>query len=206
MSYMTNSLNTLEAIKQSRETAIKAFTPNVAEVFSQIDPAILDQNEMELERSFNRTPNDYALRKRLWELVATGRSLTISEWAKGVCDDQYINRRIFKNPYRLTWLFTPLSTHQEMFDEAFHLMFNKMRDYLSKTTITDENIAQHAALFEKIANRAIGPVAKNINLKTQAIPAPQAPMQMKTVEDIDKRIAELENMKPTAPIIDVEPG
>lgn len=201
---MANELSTLEQIRQSRESAIASFTPNVAEVFSRIDQSILDQNELELERSFNRTPKDFALRKRLWELVATGKPLTLHLWSKGVCDDQYITRNIMKNPYRLTWLFTPLTTYEDMFDEAFHFMFNKMRDYLAKTPITDENIAQHAALFEKIANRAIGPVAKNINLRTQAVPSQKPTRELKTVEDIDKRIAELESARPQAPIIDLE--
>jgi hypothetical protein len=201
---MTSSLSIAQNVAQSRETAIKLFTPNVSELFSKIDTTILDQNEMELERHFNRTPIDYALRKRLWELVAAGRPLTVGEWAKGVCDDQHVTRRVFLNPYRTTWIFTPLIHHQEMYDEAFHLLFNKMRDYLSKTTITDENLSDHMALFERIANRAIGPVAKNINVKTQTVPSPALP-EIKTVEDIDKRIAELESGSRQPTIIDVDP-
>lgn len=203
---MTQEISTVVAIKQSRDTALSLLAPNFVEALAKIPEELLDKNELELEEHFNRTPNDYALRKRLWELVDTGKKdITFEDWSRGVCRSSYLRDKVVFQPHRLAWLFTPLQTHQEMFDEAFHLSFAKIRKYLQETQLNTENFGQYLAAFKELANRSVGPVARNINLRgmhvhknVSAAPPP------KDRESLEARIEELEQSKVVS-LIDLEP-
>lgn len=191
-----------EFVRAARVTAFDVMPPKFKAAFETMPQDIPEMTEFELETQFRRTMVDFMLRQRLWELVphanATGHKITVDEWCRGICEPPNVHQKIMANPYRLSWLFTPLQAGYDRYSEMFDILVTKMRQKVLDMSITDENIGDAIRLLENITNRTMGPVPKNINLRAQQIPgplaAPQATTQA-TTEDIDQRIAELEEKK-----------
>lgn len=206
---MIDNLPSIEKVSVTRMTAINLMPAKFREKFETIDPVVLDMSEMDLEEHFNRTPNDYALRRRLWELVPQaqmeGRKLTVDEWSLGIVDPSYIHTKLIHNPFRLAWLFTPLQTHFARYEELFDVLFNKFRKKVKEMDINDDNFAATVKLLENLTNRVMGAVPKNINLKAAHVHADARSSAPVNREEVDKRLQELESMKNAVPVIDVDP-
>jgi len=205
---MSDNLLAIEDIRGSRLIALDMLPPKYRVKFTEMDPLVADMTEMGLEERFTRTPNDYALRKRLWELVdecqLTGQKISTEAWVRGIVESPYMHQTLINNPFRLAWLLTPLTHHSARYEELFHLVFSKLRKRMSEMEVNDANFASTVKFLENLSNRVMGPVPRNINLKTQSLPPPE-PVRTNNA-DMDKRLKELEDMKNAIPIIDVDPG
>jgi len=184
--------------KEGRESAIKKMSPRLQAAFAEMSPEILDMTEIELELHFNRTPNDFLLRKRLWELVPITSYLTIDMWVGDIVRKPYFYQYIAKQPYRLAWIFTPIQPHTARYEELFDVLFKKIKKKVIETTIDDKNFLNMIRLLENIANRAYGAVPRNIQLKAAHVHTniptdlPSSPVN---AEDLEKRLQELEAQK-----------
>lgn len=195
-------------IKAHRVTALQAMPTKFGVIFSEMAEEIRELNEVELEAHFTRTPLDYALRKRLWQLVEESQggtdTITVDAWALGLCEPSYIHAKVIYNHYRLSWLFTPLATFHDQYEEMFSILLSKTRKKIKEIDINDDNISAVIKLLENLANRVLGPVPKNFNIKTQNIPGPSESSH--GPKDVETKLKELEERrKTTAEIIDVDP-
>lgn len=200
---MTQNLSSVVNVRASRDTALSLVPSKFGDVFANMDEHISNMTELELETHFDRTPNDYALRKRLWELVDQGQEFTSADWARGICQPSYIVNTVWKNPYRLSWLFIPVQSFKDTYEETFSFLLNKFRQRISDMTINDDNLSAAVKLLEHLSNRVLGPVPKNINMRTQSIPGPQANSPAEP-ESLDERLKRLESGKIAQTIIAIE--
>lgn len=207
---MNGILQEPERMRVTRLSAIELFPDKLRETFSKMEPGILEMTELELEEHFNRTPNDYALRRQLWRIIPeahkSGTKLTFEDWCRGIVASAHIHQGVMNSPFRLAWMFTPMETHADMYEEMFSILFNKFRKKVQTMQITDANFASSIKLLENLANRVMGPLPRNINLKAAHMHHNAPPKKPLTNEaDIDRRLEELESMKDAVPVIDVDP-
>ena len=109
------------------------------------------------------------------------------------------------NPYRFMWVLTPLETFEDIYEETFYTLYTKLRKYITTTKIDSKNLGPIMQLFSKLEDRVLGPVAKNINVRTQKVPSQPSDLKNVTPEELDQKIKELESRSMTATPADVLP-
>lgn len=196
-----STLTVYDKIKAGRETAAALLPAKFGERLRTLEPEILEMPEFELERHFQRTPTDYQLRKRLWMLVeqaVDGAMISVcaAAWSQGICSSQYMNTKILMNPHRVAWLFTPLETFKAMYEDTFHVGFNKIRNYVLETSISDKNFGFFLQFMKEFGDRVVGPVPKRIqgHFKTEDVTPAQSPAPSNLI-DLDAEIRRLEEAK-----------
>lgn len=195
--------NAYEELKTSRAHALQCMTPTFQESFEAVSEEVRAMNELELTNHFAPTPNDYALRKRLWELVSIpGTSgIGIEVLAGGIVSHQTISI-MKRNPHKLMWILTPLESFEEMYEQTFYALLSKIRKFVASNEVNSRNIGSMMQLYDRLENRVLGPVAKNINIRTQKIQPSQAGLKNVTPAELDERIKELEGKSTTANLLD----
>lgn len=205
------NLPVLEDTLATRKLALSFMTTPFQEAFDKMPPEIHRMTEIDLEGHFDRTPLDWALRRRLWDMVAiseaTGKKISITDWTEGVSSRQYIYDRLCDDPYRLSWIFTPLSTFKTQYEELFSVQFNQMRKFLLKTAVDENNFFARMKLLENLANRVLGPVPKNINLRSQQVPSGTGGGDSGTraVDQLEQELKTIQATQSTK-VIDVKPS
>lgn len=197
------ALQSSHELRASRETAINLLPAKYFAYFSDLEPEVLGLTELELEEKFCRTPTDYSLRKRLWILVGecrdTGEKIDEVKWSSGICSSQYISQKLMLNKYRMAWLFTPLEPFQDTYENMFHQGLSKVSKFLSEREVNDDNLRDYLAFLRDFSSRVLGPIPRNINLKAahlhSSMPGPGDRKSLEKIEDVDKRLKELETSK-----------
>lgn len=196
-----------EKVQASRATALARLTPVYQATYAQIDEEIKQMNELDLMEHFKPSPNDYALRKRLWNLVDDPTIGLVGDdlLAGDIVSGQNIRQNIRTNPHKFLWLLTPMDTFKEMYEEAFYISFQKIRKFLLTNEVNSLNLTAFMKLHSSLENRVLGPVATNINVRTQKVLSQPSDLKNVTPEELDQKIKELEAKSTTATPADVLP-
>lgn len=199
---MSNLVGADKKDKVTRQTALDLLPERFTRLFVEMDDTIANLTEVELEEHFNRTPTDWAFRKKLWETVdeALGSGadhIVVDTLCKGVIDTGYLYNRMVNNHYRISWIFTPLQTFQVMYEESFHIVFNKIRKFVLKTEVNSDNVKDFLKIAQEFGNRTIGPVIQKVDTRILARHQHEHKNLSATLppNDIDKQIEALEQAK-----------
>ena len=184
-----------------RQNALTLVSEKVRSVYESLPENIKAMDELSLMELFSPNPSDYWIRKRFWELVDLGEKIDTVLIISDKLSKQGFYESLLKNPYRVAWMFLPTLTHQESFEEMFKILHHRLLHYVSTTVITAKNVNAINSLYENLANRVVGPVAKNINLRahmhsTSDQPTKKSPLELEN---------ELKQLKNATPVIDVDP-
>lgn len=192
---MSDIVSMGEKVQATRLMAIELMPPKIKEAFANFPPEVLELTDIELNEHFNPTPNDFALRKHLWEMVSqsriTGQRIVVDRWIDGIVDAAYLYKTLLFNPYKLCWIFTPYETFQQRYEYGFEILFRKVIKYLTTTDINTDNAKDFIKLLQEFGNRTVGPVVKRVEAKIQEIPAPN----MDIDSNLDNRLEELMRKK-----------
>jgi len=184
-----------------RQNALNLVHPKIKDVWESLPENIRSMDELTLMEQFDPNPSDYWVRKRLWELVDLGEKIDTVLIIGDKISRQAFHERLLKNPYRVAWMMLPTLTYQESFEELFKTLHYRLMNYVSTTPITAKNVAAITSLYESLANRVVGPVAKNINMRAHVHSTSDQPTK-KSPAELEH---ELKQLKSATPIIDVDP-
>jgi len=185
-------------INANRELALGLLSEKINEVYSQVPDEIKGMDELTLLEHFRATPSDYFLRRRLWDLVPTGVPIDVTVLCGTECTKQNFYASILTNHYRFVWILTPWKMHSIRIEEAYEAMFAKIRNYIATVKINDDNVGAVVKLYNMLADRHLGPVVKNVNVRAHVhntSDVPQNPLQLEE---------ELKRLKQAGPVIDVK--
>jgi len=187
-------LEKFEEVVKHREYAVSLLSEKIATVYSEISDEIKAMDEISLTDQFQPTPNDFWVRKKLWELVDLGQSIDTVLLIGGNISRQYFYANVLKQPHRLMWIMTPWKSHQENFEEAFLMLHHKLMKYITTSDVTSRNVGQLTSLYDNLANRAVGPVAKH--LRVQAHLHSTSDQTQKSPADLERELKLLKEAKP----------
>jgi len=164
------------------------------EKISQIEPEVLIKNEIELEQFFTPNPNDYFIRKRIWELKTKGDPIKVHEVYEGICNAPSFYDKM-DNKYRVCWLLTPMSSFQDMYEESFYFLFKKLKTELLNLPVNEKTAGHLIKALDMFANRAIGPVVQRIEQKSMNVNVDgnQAMREVMTPDQLEQKFNELKS-------------
>lgn len=166
-------------------------------------------DEISLEEKFNPSPSDYGMRKNLWQKVKAAELSGIKLIETQEIFSHYYTKSNFfanvtKNPYRVAWLFLPLDSFQEQFEEILYRAIKKLRNEVNNLNVTEKNMGHFVKILEFLTNRTLGPMtqkieSKNLNVELTASEAqdPKA-LELKLYELKEKMLAP-RNVTPQEP-------
>ena len=184
-----------------RQNAVTLVSDKIREVFEALPENLKSMDELSLMEHFSPNPSDYWIRKHFWGLVDLGEKIDTVLIIGDKLSKQAFYEGLLKNPYRVAWMFLPTLTYQESFEEMFKILHYRLLQYVSTTVITAKNVNAITSLYENLANRAVGPVAKNINLRAH-MHSTSDQNQKKSPQELEH---ELKQLKGATPVIDVDP-
>lgn len=196
-----SALQKYEETVNARNHALTLVPPKIQEVFNALPEDLKAMDELSLLEKFDPMPSDYWVRKQLWELVDLGLPIDTSLIHGNKITRQAFHSRVLTNQYRVAWMMTPMKTHQEDFEEMFKILHYKLLKYIAETPITSKNATSMMIMFEKLTDRTIGPVARNLNVRAHIHNTGASQNDTKTPEQLE---SELKQLKGAAPIIDVD--
>lgn len=184
-----------------RQSALTLVSDKIREVYDSLPENLKAMDELSLMEQFSPNPSDYWIRKRFWELVDHGEKIDTVLIIGDKLSRKSFYDSLLKNPYRVAWMFLPTLTYQESFEEMFKVLHHRLMHYVSTAVITAKNVNAITALYENLANRVVGPVAKNINMRAHVHSTSDQPTK-KSPAELEH---ELKQLKSATPIIDVDP-
>lgn len=191
----SNKLMDDKSIAEHRATAISSWGGVFLETYSKIEPSITLMSELELTDHFQPTPVEYRLRKRFWQMTNDNSFGNVTELVRGICSDTHFYNRLIKNPYKFSWILIPLETHQEMFDEFFHVLLKKMRKEAINLPLNEKTFASFVKILDSLANRSAGPVVQRIDQRSTNVNVDgnQVIRDVIDKDQMDQKLIELKN-------------
>lgn len=207
MSTEENSLS----VQSLREKAIATFAETFQARVKSIDPAIYDMDEIELEKHFKPSSNDFFLRRKFWQIAERNMSLgmtdvSIAEVYEGVLQRSNFYTNWIKNQYRFAWCMLPLTQHVDLIEEGFYLAIKKVKNELLAMPVNEKTAGHILKALEFFANRAIGPVIQRIEQKNLNLNVASSEKKIDTNISVDDKLKEIqEKLTNSKTVIDVEP-
>lgn len=152
-----------------RDKAIALLDGIIVDKINALPEEILLMDEFELEQHFSRSPIDYFLRKKFWqvslEAISAGRKfIHLTEVYEGHCSRRNFYN-IIKHPHRLAWLVTPIMSHAEIIEESFLYALKKVRNEILPMPVTEKTFPAFLKALEFLTLRHLGEVpVKSLNL------------------------------------------
>jgi hypothetical protein len=166
MSALTPNKNVFETV--SENTVNGYLTGNVRLAAEAIPDDIRCLTEVELENVYEPTHQDWLMRNQLWKALdlamANGETeIQPVEIYRSVMDRGGFYRNVITNPHRFSWIMIRPIGLKPLFDDALQIALKKMRDYIVRNVVTDENARNFLKIAEFVANRSsLGPVTQKI--------------------------------------------
>lgn len=187
-----------DSIIASRNYAITLFTGTLRDALENIPEDIMCLAEPELEKHFRMSEKYYFMRRNLWKKVDECRRLgTASVEHKDIYDGvsayQNFYQQVMPNPYKLAWLFTPLASFQDNFEEILFIAIRKLRNEVINWQMTEKNASAFIRMVEFLSNRALGPVIQKIEQKNLNANFDMGNALPSNPEDIEKQLAEIKS-------------
>lgn len=156
-------------------------------------------------------PVDWLLRRRFHTKIAeyktTGRAPNTEEIFNGIITRQGFYESVIKNPERVAWMICPMTSAQEVVDNCYEMILNKMTQELMALPITEKTMGSFIKALEFFANRSAGPVVQRIESKTMTIHTGQGSTQQGQIDVSDKlkELQDVVNKKQFKDVTPVEP-
>ncbi len=168
---------------------------------------LLLKTEVELLDLVKPTTVDWQLRHRFWDLIKQAQELGdekvyTTHLFDGICTERNFYNYVIVNPGRLAWMMRPIGNEKAMAQEAYHYAMLKIKAYIMKTPVTDENLGEFTRAAKFMADRGHGAVAQKIEQKTLSARVDLNRPQITNADELKKKIEELETTTHT--VIDVE--
>jgi hypothetical protein len=199
----------LEHKDHSNPKALVNLLPSyVAEKVASIPDSFFLLGEEELSKIAKATPNDNLIRISFWEeyrrATRTGTKMVMSNVYGGICTKRWFDQLVL-NSYKLCFVITPPKEVQVVLESLLLLGLEEMEKILRAPLITEVGdrkghfngkLAQvKLQVFEILLDRRRGAmtsksevITKNLHVNVDQASRPQP----SSIEDIDRRIAELE--------------
>lgn len=162
----------------------------------------------EFRKQFRVTPTEFAVKKRLWQLFLERESaldprITMVEIYDGVTSREYFYQ-IIRDPPRLAWLMCPPHSAEELIEETFYFLQDKIRQALEDIKITEKNLPIFMKFYQITGDRHLGAPTQNINTKNvdlqirmggQALPSEPEALH-KQLEDVKRQLNGVRDVAP----------
>jgi hypothetical protein len=175
----------------------------------------MDEEELAANTPSGRfTAKETKLRLSFWRefYKAQESNGVLSELAivRGICSQRHFRERILTDPIKFTYILTPPPDYMLTLEETLGTLMHKLRDVADLPTRDEDgkpiykNIELMLKVFPHIDNRVKGAAIQRIESKSLSVTTniKDVPNSM---EDIDRRIAELEKSAPQ-PLIEAPQG
>lgn len=166
-------------------------------------PELFERDERELRKEVLPTPTDNRLRLAFWNEYNRAQSesnaMKMNAVYAGVCSAQYFHDSYLQRPEHVAWLLCPPAAYQTIMEEALMFGIDQLRDILEMSVVAKngqinvklgELKAKIVAMLDLRVKGAV--MTKNVNLNLNAEGNVKKAVESNSMEDVDRRIAELE--------------
>lgn len=129
----------------------------------------------------------------------SGQMMRISGVVMGVCTSHTFYNRVASDPARLVYVMTPPLNYRVELEDTLNTLIKKLKQVAELPVLNDEgepnykNIELILKTFPHVDNRVKGGVVQRVEQKTVTMSVPPPAIEDATsVNDIDRRLAELE--------------
>jgi hypothetical protein len=118
---------------------------------------------------------------------------------RGVCERNYFYKYVVGNSFKLAYIIRPYPNYKAELEDMLQMSLADMRSILklplrNKTGQVDTRVAQlKISLFKDLADRTRGSAAKKLEIDSKSMNVNVDLQQPKTVEEIDKKLQELQD-------------
>lgn len=193
----------MSALTPQEPSSLSNHLPDVLLRRVEAIPAVyVEMTELDLSRLMplqKFSVQDRRLRISFWQefhrASAEMQKVSIDSICRGICNRRHFLEQVCANPIRLSFLLLPPADYHLALEESLDTLVSKMRD-IADLPVTNEsgdpiykNIDAIMKAFSHIDNRVKGAAVQRIESKSVNVNATAVPS---TVQDIDKRLQELE--------------
>jgi|GEM_PF-5797337 len=167
--------------------------------------------EYDLQEAIKPTDIDWALRHRLWSLIAKYPSGEIDKIEgpmvyNQICCAAHFYNRFLKDPRKVAWFLHPIEDEKKYNAASFHFLAVKLQNYILTQPITADNLGEFVRLAKFLSDRAFGPVIHKLETKNLNVNAEVKSEKPQDREGLLAKIKELEaSLEKQTKEIDVTP-
>lgn len=195
----------LSQVKDSYSLDVMAMVEDrMATAIGMIPEAYISMTDKELFKTCNPSPIDYALRTAFWREYdrhylngSVGRIKT-TDFCAGVCTPSYFYSLI-KRPATLLWIIKPKQTYHREMESILSRGIERLWEIIEIPIYDENQKVDHRlasivlAAIKQVEDRVQGMAVQRTQSVIQNINTPQPALTGKSMDDLNKKIHELES-------------
>lgn len=191
---------------------VNVVTDRVREAIRLVPDELHDLTEGELKMKCRPTGTDYSLRVSFWReyerICSTGRRVMDNRSVfGGICSERYFYMKFLTDEVKVAWLVRPIQTYQKEMESILNRGTQRLWELMEMdiTDKTGKKVDPRRAevllkVIAEVSNRVKGMAVQRLQKDSRSlkvsVAVPPKPVQVETVEQLQRRIAELEAAKP----------
>lgn len=200
---------------------IEVYGEALLKSLRSIPEELFELKEDDLKKKVNPTLKLYEIKQRFWEELSEsdqmGRKMRMYKLYEGICTSQYFYKTVMQNPNKMAWIAHPLATYenkakaalqraQERYEEIFNMDITTTKyrkvdgEEISHTEVDPRKVAVLLSAIKQVEDRVRGGIVQKQITQNVGSDKPELVEPNQSVEDLDKKIRELEKQMGTAPV------